>query len=358
MPYLGHIWGMRYKQWLKLVMTTTLAAPLLLPVDSALAQQSSYSSSSLGQLQMMVQRYPDSDRAHYLYANALLAVGQKQQAIEQYKAAYSLTLSTAVAMSCKKALNYYGISTATIPREPPQVRAARQVMAPAKTASLQEFVNLASASRGYNTRETPGGVETFKEAPEYYAGDLGVAWRHWDEDFRIAYSNCLSRHLRSVGVNSIYGRSKMIFSCDKNRKLRARIVEANLPPEFCTLMLEAVKTLDGNRILDFPNGSKINGFNFTIGWENSDPPPQVVERVAALLRSNRTSAVVNQIGLSGQTKGLPSDGQRSLNGQVLPTDGLKADASGKVLGGMTFNAEVSGKIMQPAALKAEALKLK
>jgi len=353
---------MQAQKRLALIMTTFLTALTLLPMKCVVAQQPAYQSGSQSQLQMLcnaVQRYPNSDRAHYFYANALLQAGQKQQAIEHYKAAYSLTMSRTMLASCRKALNYYGISTANIERTTPEQQAARLQLAPSGTASLQEFVSLASSNGGYNTRETPGGVETFKEAPEYGAGPLGDSWRHWDEDFRIAYSNCLTQHLHSVGVQSIYGRSKMIFSCDKNRHLRARIVEANLPPEFCTIMLEAVKSLNGNKVLDFPNGSKINGFNFTIGWQNPDPPPQVVERVAAALRSNRTFAVVSQMGLTGKANGLPNDGQRSLNGQILPGD--KADASGKVLGGMTFNAEVSAKIMPkaaPAALKAEALKLK
>jgi hypothetical protein len=336
----------------------------LILVGSCLSNSDcAHAQSTMAQLNMLyqqVQRFPDSDRAHYLYANALLQAGQKQQAIEHYRAAYKLTLSAAMAASCQKALNYYGISTASIVREPPQLKTARSRMTPAGTGSLQEFNNMASARGGYNARETPGGVEVFKEAPEYGAGPLGEEWRHWDEDFRIAYSNCLTQHLRTVGVASIYGRTKMIFSCDKSRHLRARILEANLPPDFCILMIEAVKTLNGTKVLDFPPGSKIDGFNFTIGWQNPDPPPQVAERVSALLRSNRTSGVVTQVGLNAQANGLPAGGQRSLNGQVLPGEGVKADASGK-LAGMTFNAEVSGQIIPkaaPAAMKAEALKLK
>jgi hypothetical protein len=322
------------------------------------------SQSDIGNLRRAAQAYPTSDLAHYKLANALLGAGQKDPALAEYRQAYILSQSEQMSANCRKVLTFYRVALPAVGNEPLQARLARAKLPLATSGSLEEFMSMASRSGDSHQGRMdshPEGVVSFKQCPDS-SGPLADPWHKWNEDFRLAFEARLRKRLAALGIPAIYGRTKLIFSIDKNRHLRGRILETTLPPLLWACMLEATKALDGSNELDFPRGSQIDGFNFTIGWTFIDPPLAVQERVAALMRFNRlTGAIAPGQGLNATALGLNSNQTaaqlNNVNGKLLSGQGLQGQAQG--LGGgqvdgkllPKVDAEVSGQLMPKPKLE-------
>lgn len=346
----------------------------LIPCDCLAADNSQ---ANLAGLQRAVQQAPGSDLAHYKLANALLSRGQKDPAMVEYRTAYMISQSQQMTTECLKVLTYYHMPLPNISNESLQLRIARAQLPQSTYGSLDDFMAIASRDNDKSHGQmdsSPEGVTAFKQCPETY-GPMADVWHKWNEDFRIKFESILRRRYAALGIPAIYGQTKMIFSVDKSRHLHGRVLNSNLPPIMWKCLLETTRLMEGNQTLNFPSGTQVDGFNFTIGWDYPYPPPAVQQHVAALIRTNQTAGVVlPSRGLSANAQGLVVPGANtqtsahinSANGKLLSGQGLQAQAMG--LNGQQIDsnllpkvdAEVSGKVMpkpKQQELKANAGKL-
>jgi hypothetical protein len=79
----------------------------------------------------------------------------------------------------------------------------------------------------------------------------------------------------------------MVFSVDKNRRLRGRIVRSDAPVMFNYFLLETTRRIDRAAILDFPAASTLPGYNFTMTWDYG-ASRNGTDTVAELLRTEAT----------------------------------------------------------------------
>jgi hypothetical protein len=355
---------------------------------------------SIAAFTRLTARQPSSDVAHYYLGMAYMANGSENQAILEYKKALALSQSPQMAAYSRAMLKRCGITPPPLPSAGAFGMGSRQDvrggLAPAESQSLSQFVQMATAahdSRGSKYDSSPEGVEVYKNSQDKDP-QLDAGWRRWNEDFRMFFAAQFLQRLRSVGVNSLFGQTRILFSCDKNHKLRGKILDTSLPDQFLPLLLDAVRNMDGKTNLAFPSGSQIDGYNFTVGWSFANPPPEVQEKVAIAMRSSNTH--IQLIGSredqarAARMKNIPVETQRigngaipigsnpintavgvanqSVNGALRPVDeanakaGLlsngKDTAAGLVPG---FDAQVSGHIVpKPTVeeLKAKAKPLK
>jgi hypothetical protein len=319
-------------------------------------------SNAVRSLSAAVQADPHDDIAHYHLANAYLKVGNKTSAIKEYQAAYSMASSQQMTQNCRSVLNLYKAPLPTILTRSSRSVAAVTQLAPYSTKTTEQLnamVEQQNKGRVRNLESHPGGPEKFKEAPEN--GALKEDWDRWIQNFRIEFSTQLFRDLRSRGVRRPSGRSLLVFSVDKNGRLRSKVVSSNARHNFNDGLLATTRLLDHTNRLRFPKDSRISGFNFTMGWDYGPVLPITREEVIAeLQRTNATLTRPNSLGATAgrlaasDTSGTLStndvDGTLSSNGvsaSLADKDGLRAGKAG-ALGLPSFNTSVSGLVLPPA----------
>lgn len=312
--------------------------------------------------QTAVKADPHDDLAHYHLANSLLKTGNKAAAIKEYQEAYSMASSEQMTQNCRSVLDLYKAPLPTILTRSSRSISAVTQLSPYATKSTEELSKLAaqrSRGRVRNLESHPGGPDSFKEAPENTAG-LKEDWDRWIQNFRIGFSTEFFRELRAVGMRRPSGQSMCVFSVDNKGKLRARIVRSNARYSFNDSLLATTRRLDHTNLLRFPKDSRINGFNFTMGWDYGAPQPMSREEViaelqrtnASIARPDALGATAGRLGVTNVSGTLSSNdvnGQLSssgANGKLSDKDGLMAGQAGS-LGLPSFNTSVSGLVLPP-----------
>jgi hypothetical protein len=271
---------------------------------------------AVSSLSMAVQQDPGNDMAHYYLANALLRIGHQQRALQEYSRAYECAQSEELASNCMTVLKYYRQQVPL--RSSPRRMRMRAAMRAYTSQSVEAINNLAgqqSTNRERATDSSRDGVQVFKAAPES-GGGMKLLWDRWIEEYRIGFNTVLAQQMRGVPLS---GRTKMVFSVDKDRHLRGRILETDAPVFVTDNLLATTRSLDGAKLLQFPGGSEIPGFNFTMSYTYSAPRADT----STLASMRRTNASL-----------LNPAGQRAVAGALGNRDVSGTLGSGQVTGSL------------------------
>jgi hypothetical protein len=214
-------------------------------------------------------------------------------------------------------------------------------------------------SRSSSNREIDshrGGVPVFNDTP-------GRDFDSWITEFRLNFGKQLSRELRRHGIRSMFGTTTVVFSVDRRHQLRGRIVKTSAPPELTDVYLDTTRGLDGGALLDFPRGSNLEGFNFSMTYAYAEPP-RGYENVQASLRTangriltqngmQATAGVMNYTFSNRDARGNLIS--KNAAGKLVPA-GSQA-VSGKLDGGnISISTDVAGMLLpksKPVELKAQ-----
>lgn len=304
---------------------------------------------AVNSLSMAVNKNPDSDLSHYLLANSLMRIGHKARALQEYEKACNLSHTMEMYRNCAQMLQAYKVS---VPPPPPSaLGGGRPRLDEYQVSSLTHINALAEqkTDRGHKLAEShQGGLEVFKCSPENSA-ELKPQWDKWIENFRLTFGSTLGKQLRGGSVGSVgrlSGRALMVFSVDKNRRLRGRIVKSDAPVLFNYYLLETTRMIDRASVLDFPQTSLLPGYNFTMTWDYGASRAGG-DTLAELLR---TEAAIRSQAMLARARGL---------------SGAGTDVTGSLTSNMTdamlipsFDTKVSAQILRPTELKATPGKLK
>lgn len=297
--------------------------------------------------------------AHYYLANALLKTGRKQDAAVEYKRAFYLSNSNEMMRNCAIALKSLNVPIPSLPREGWKSRSARANLSAVTTSSAAHLSNLASHQFGDQEKEShPGGLEQFKSAPES-SGDLGRQWDRWIENFRLQFNTYLFSRVGGA-KRAVWGNTKMVFSIDAKGKLRGKILESGSPYFFKHYLLETTRHLDHTQGLRFPDGSKIDGFNFTMGWpygqeKRIDRDTMIeLKRIAAALKRNPITGERATAGRLATGSGNTSVAITSVDASLRSTDtsaaladkvGLETQVKAGKLPLPSFETSVAGLVL-------------
>lgn len=318
--------------------------------------------SAINNLQAAVNRDPENDTAHYFLANAYMAIGHRQHALQEYAKAWQYSMDGEMLDNCARVLEAYRV---TLPRRTPRARRSAAGLNAYSTGSVEAMNRLAEthSSQARRAMEShSSSLDVFKAAPESKDG-MNRAWDDWILKYRYAFNNVLKTY---TGGRRRSGKTRMVFSVSQNRKLRGRIVDTNAPIFLTNAMLATTRKLDGDPGLGFPAGSEIPGFNFTMTYDYGAPEPEPA--TTATLRTTNTNAALRtpqgQGAVAGRLAGtkvgadLTSTGTtatlstKTTNAGLKPPEGERASAAGTLAG-----TDVSGKIggaSTSAGLKADA----
>jgi hypothetical protein len=316
---------------------------------------------SIAAYEETVRRQPTSDMAHYCLANALFKAGQVKEAMGEYQQAYSLTRSEQMKDFCKQILLHNGINL--VGNKSAAGRTVRAPWLPAPTTdALERFHSMAQSGRERNrsTDSDPNGVIL-------YSNPMGHEFDSWIAEFRIHFENGLAAILRSRGYASMAGTTKVVFSADKQHRLRSHIVETSAPLAMSDCVLATTRMLDGRSVLDFPPSTNSDGVNFSMTWNFPGGG-----NVGGTLTSNNVGARVMQQGASGRAgimeynhvngnlHAKDAHGQlmsKQGSGQLSP--GSRAGVAGGLSGGsVTISTDVAGLLLPKPKPKPKQVELK
>lgn len=105
------------------------------------------------------------------------------------------------------------------------------------------------------------GVKKFQQCPEHNA-----SWDHWIARFRRAFQHVLTCYLARDSKGEVTGSAASIFSIDKNGNLRGHIYASTGDGILNDCLLKTIRSLNHSRILEFPYGTKVTGWNFQMSW--------------------------------------------------------------------------------------------
>lgn len=240
-----------------------------------------------------IQASGSSDTAHYYLANCLMKQGKKNKALLEYKRAYMLASSETMNRNCAAVLKKYNIKLPKRLKEARSIRSARANMSPYTVANANDISNLIGKSKSVKLQDShTGGPQKFTAAPE--GGSLKGSWDRWIQNFRITFNNTMYRKIGG-GKWALWGNSKMVFSVDKNGKLRGRIISSSAPYFWDHYLLETTRSMDRHSVLSFPRGSSIPGFNFTMGWNNGPTKKNVSRQTQIVLKNIQAKLRKNPI---------------------------------------------------------------
>ena len=305
--------------------------------------------SAINNLQSAINRDPENDTAHYFLANSYMAIGHKQHALQEYSRAFQYSMDGEMLDNCARVLEAFH---QPLPHRTPRSRKSAAGLNPYTTGSVQEMNRLAQTHNSQARRAMEShssSLDVFKSAPENADG-MNRAWDDWILKYRYAFNNVLKTY---TGLRKRSGKTRMVFSVSKGGKLRGRIVDTDAPVFLTDAMLATTRKLDGDPGLNFPPGSQIAGFNFTMTYDYGAPEPEPT--TTAALRTTSTSASLRTPSGQGAVAGKLTGTQVGANlsstntsatlankgtsaGLKLP-QGDRASASGTLAG-----TNVSGKI--------------
>lgn len=265
-------------------------------------------------LRLAIEREKSSDLAHYYLANSLMSTGNRNEAALEYKRAFMLATSESMANNCRRALKGLNVPLPRMDEEDMKTRTARANMTPYSVASVNALSELAGqrANSPKILESHRDGVMQFKTAPES-TPDMQAKWDKWIEDFRLEFNTSLYRMMGPT-FSACSGKVKMIFSVDSRGKLRGRILESTAPFFYEYYLLATVRKLDGAPVLDFPSGSSIPGYNFTMGWSNGPPKSQYNRNTMAELR--RLGYQLRRNPITGEQAVALRLGDNQVNGSL------------------------------------------
>ena len=299
---------------------------------------------AVSSLSLAASKNEQSDLAHYYLANALLRIGHKSRALQEYEKAANTSQTAEMYKNCAQVLKAYN---ATVPPPPPlgQGIRRRSVLDQYQTSSLTK-INALAAQKSDSSMpfadSHKDGLEVFKCSPEG-TPELKADWDQWIERYRLTFGSTLGPRVRAANIGKLSGRALMVFSVDKNRRLRGRIVKSDAPVMFNYFLLETTRRIDHSPVLDFPVASALPGYNFTMTW-NYGASRNGTDTVAELLR---TEAVLRQQALNATAGRLATNNTNaSLLNQPLNS------ASGKL-----FNNNTNASMLNQQALNANAGRL-
>ncbi len=305
--------------------------------------------SAVNNLQSAINRDPENDTAHYFLANSLMAVGNKQHALQEYSRAFQYSMDGEMLDNCARVLEAY---RQPLPHRTPRARKSAAGLNPYSTGSVQAINRLAEthvsqASRSMESHSSS--LDVYKAAPENKDG-MSRAWDDWILKYRYAFNNVLKTY---TGNRRRSGKTRMVFSVSQSGRLRGRIVDTDAPIFLTDAMLATTRKLDGDSGLTFPSGSQIAGFNFTMSYDYG--APELEPRTAATLRSTSTNAALRTPVGKGAVAGKLTGTQVGANmsststSATLATKGTNAglklpDGAHATAAGTLAGTDVSGKI--------------
>ncbi len=297
--------------------------------------------------------YKGDGLSHYYLANSLLKIGQTNKAIIEYKKAYYLSDSEQMAKQCARALEAFNIRLPVLPPEQWKIRSARANLTPVTSAPVNQISRLAEHRLGEENLEShPSGLEKFTTAPE--GGALAGKWDQWIENFRIAFNTVLFKKMGRKS-SALWGNTRMVFSIDSSRRLRGKILESNSPFFFRYYLLDTTRFMDGTDGLQFPSGSTIPGYNFTMGWSQGQPrrvDTQTLAELKQLAYQLHRNPISGQRLTAGRLAGTMSSKDVSanlrttgVNGALAKPTGLQTTAKMGSLPLPSFSTSVSGLVV-------------
>ncbi len=301
---------------------------------------------------MAVNKFPDSDLSHYLLANSLMRIGHQARALQEYEKACNLSHTMEMYNNCARMLQAY---KASVPPPPPSALSggrARPRLDDYQVSSLTHINALAEqkTAGGRKLAEShAGGLEVFKCGTENTA-ELKPQWDKWIENFRLTFGSTLGRQVRAANMGRLSGRALMVFSVDKNRRLRGRIVKSDAPVLFNYYLLETTRLIDRGPVLDFPETSLIPGYNFTMAWDYG--ASRAGDTLAELLR---TEAAIRSQAVLARARGLDGSASNNVSARLRNGDSV---ATTDAMLMPSFDTKVSAQILPQVELKAVPRRLK
>lgn len=321
---------------------------------------------AVNSLSLAASKNESSDLAHYYLANSLLRIGHKARALQEYEKACNASQTAEMYRNCAQVLKAYNQA---VPPPPPLVQHPRRrsVLDQYQTSSLDRINALAEQKSDGKTRFADShrdGLEVFRCSPEG-SPELKAAWDQWIENYRLTFGSTLGPRVRAAHIGKLSGSALMVFSVDKNRRLRGRIVRSDAPVMFNYFLLETTRRIDRAAILDFPAASTLPGYNFTMTWDYG-ASRNGTDTVAELLRTE--AALRSQQALNANAGALTAADtnailrQSSTNAALRNsnTDASLRAANADALMMPKFDTKVSAQILPkqvPVELKASPLKL-
>lgn len=309
---------------------------------------------AVNSLSLATSKNEQSDLAHYYLANSLLRIGHKARALQEYEKACNASQSAEMYRNCAQVLKAYN---ASVPPPPPSSlpRKRRSVLDQYQVSSLDRINALAEQKNDGKTRFADShsdGLEVFRCSPEG-SGELKGAWDQWIERYRLTFGSTLGPRVRAANIGKLSGRALMVFSVDKNRRLRGRIVKSDAPVLFNYFLLETTRRIDRAPVLDFPAASSLPGYNFTMTWDYG-ASRNGTDTVAQLLRTE--AAIRNQQALKANAGRLPANSSTAV-GTLSNNNTSASMRSSDVDASMMpkFDTNVSAQILPkqlPVELKA------
>ena len=307
-----------------------------------------------------IQNSESSDMAHYYLANSLMKLGKKGEAISEYKKAYILARSPQMNRNCAHVLKSFNVKLPERYKESMSTRSARANMTPYKVASIKDITAQLGKSSNIKLKDShPGGPDKFTTVPEVNNG-MKEKWDKWIQDFRLSFNRILYSKVGSAKF-ALWGRSKVVFSVDKNRKLRSRIVSSGAPYFWDHYILETTRQLDRSSVLNFPTGSNIPGYNFSMGWNNGSSKKRMsrqtmiaLRNIQAKLKRNPISgqrAVANRLNTRRVRSSLSTKNVSAVLKQKNANGVLTSEKAGKIPL-PSFDTKVSGLLLPQKKLKA------
>ncbi len=105
------------------------------------------------------------------------------------------------------------------------------------------------------------GVKKFAQAPENTA-----QWDSWIARFKRSFQHVLMNYLSTDAKEQVTGMAACIFSIEKNGSLRGHIYASTGDNVLNAALLKTIRSLNHSRILEFPQNSRVTGWNFRMTW--------------------------------------------------------------------------------------------
>ncbi len=243
---------------------------------------------AVSSLSLAASKNEGSDLAHYYLANSLLRIGHKARALQEYEKACNASQTAEMYRNCAQVLKAYNVA---VPPPPPMGHPMRRrsVLDQYQVSSLDRINSLAEQKSDGKMKFADShrdGLEVFRCSPEGSA-ELKAAWDQWIEKYRLTFGSTLGPRVRAANIGKLSGSALMVFSVDRNRRLRGRIVKSDAPVLFNYFLLETTRRIDRAAILDFPAASALPGYNFTMTWDYG-ASKNGTDTIAELLRTEAT----------------------------------------------------------------------
>ena len=134
----------------------------------------------------------------------------------------------------------------------------------AKTMSMADIQDLVRKSKVIPDRwaSHPDGLQSFRQTPPD-----SPAWDYWINRYKRSFQYILMSHLAKEGEVNPYGSVACIFSIDNKGNLRGHIYASTASQRLNRCLLKTIRELNHSRVLEFPRGAKISGYNFQMKWD-------------------------------------------------------------------------------------------